>query len=958
MKLEKLEVTGFGKLHDLTIDFSPRITVITGDNEAGKSTTVRSIRAALYGIDAGGQGRATEKSDWARYAPWTAGPYGLALTYALSDGRRIRIARRLDQREQTVQVHELGGSDITGDLRVGRTVAPAQFHFGINEAVFCTTAWLGEDGLRLGSSDAASQRADELQDAIERLADTGKGVSAAQALAQLRTAVDRVGSQRRLTSPLGRATERLRHLDVELTAARRRMAAIAHDEERLRQLDIAAEAAHLKRNECERAWLVGRLAALATQQQQLLDARAEVARLHTTVRDTSSAATFPIEDEERVLALSAELHHATAISGEAQSRWNAKENDLVAIDRRRADIAAGLDALGHAPTIDNDAVKHARLLEQQLAEEVGALKSIEDESAMDSRYAALRQEVAATGLGGLPLGSADRVASLVETVQQRARLRSPLPLVGMLATGAGAAIGLAGVLTHRAFLGMGIFAGSLLVTALLVSLRYIRDDMSRRAKQELNNLLPTWDMRNDGLAKLAERLPTVRALHVELARHEQLATLHRSKVEASYSRLRALSLACEEFVRDIGLTPPSTTAADDINRSTTLIDNMRTQLQSVATAVEIGQRRQQLTVENERLSEQAAELVALRADTERKAEELAAAEGQLLRVLGAAGIRSMTSTSDGIAAFRLRCAARRQHDEAALRLVEMQRLIAAIGTDEATIRRRTKELSSELHSRGGNELDVASAAPLDAQALQELDRAASHAERAATSASAQASELRARLGGMLDSLPAVADLEDERAACSAAKERALHQLEALRLATSALEGATRLTHRELAPRLARSVGTQLSLITSGRYRAVNIDTEHFAVSLLGDERPEFVPLEVVSQGTKDQVSLLLRLALSEVLSESGEPLPLFLDEPLVTSDPQRTDAFLQFLLSLSERHQVIVTTAHASLAHDLARMNDDATTTVYLPPPSAHDKMLSGSAYTRDHDAISENAEL
>ena len=57
MILERLEITGFGCLHDITTELHPRVTVIAGRNEFGKSTLLRAVRGALYGIDAGGQGR-------------------------------------------------------------------------------------------------------------------------------------------------------------------------------------------------------------------------------------------------------------------------------------------------------------------------------------------------------------------------------------------------------------------------------------------------------------------------------------------------------------------------------------------------------------------------------------------------------------------------------------------------------------------------------------------------------------------------------------------------------------------------------------------------------------------------------------------------------------------------------------------------------------------------------------
>ena len=142
-----------------------------------------------------------------------------------------------------MQVLELGGSELTDELRSGRAVTPGRFHLGIDETVFCATAWLSDDGLRIDAPESARQRAGQLQEAIERLADTRRGVTAAQALVRIREAMDRVGSERRSASPLGVASARLRSLDRSLADARTRLAAVAVDQERLAVLDatLAAE---------------------------------------------------------------------------------------------------------------------------------------------------------------------------------------------------------------------------------------------------------------------------------------------------------------------------------------------------------------------------------------------------------------------------------------------------------------------------------------------------------------------------------------------------------------------------------------------------------------------------------------------------------------------------------------------------------------------------------------------
>jgi len=126
------------------------------------------------------------------------------------------------------------------------------------------------------------------------------------------------------------------------------------------------------------------------------------------------------------------------------------------------------------------------------------------------------------------------------------------------------------------------------------------------------------------------------------------------------------------------------------------------------------------------------------------------------------------------------------------------------------------------------------------------------------------------------------------------------------------------------------VAARLSLLTDARYVDVNVDTDHFAVALLGRERPDMVPLELTSHGTRDQVTLLLRLALCEVLGGAGEPAPLCLDEPLLTADARRRDVFLDFLHKLSETHQVVLATANPEVAATMRAVSADDCAVISL----------------------------
>jgi hypothetical protein len=63
--------------------------------------------------------------------------------------------------------------------------------------------------------------------------------------------------------------------------------------------------------------------------------------------------------------------------------------------------------------------------------------------------------------------------------------------------------------------------------------------------------------------------------------------------------------------------------------------------------------------------------------------------------------------------------------------------------------------------------------------------------------------------------------------------------------------------------------------------------------------------DALSFGAKEQVSILVRLALAEVLGEN-ESLPIILDDCLVNTDPERHDAMIRVLYRASRKQQIIL----------------------------------------------------
>ncbi len=79
-----------------------------------------------------------------------------------------------------------------------------------------------------------------------------------------------------------------------------------------------------------------------------------------------------------------------------------------------------------------------------------------------------------------------------------------------------------------------------------------------------------------------------------------------------------------------------------------------------------------------------------------------------------------------------------------------------------------------------------------------------------------------------------------------------------------------------------------------------------------------VSVEGLSEGTRDQLYLALRLASLERYAETNGPPPFILDDVFITFDEQRTKAALSVLADVCERVQVLYFTHHARVV-ELAR---------------------------------------
>ncbi|MDO4682004.1 MAG: AAA family ATPase [Lautropia sp.] len=116
------------------------------------------------------------------------------------------------------------------------------------------------------------------------------------------------------------------------------------------------------------------------------------------------------------------------------------------------------------------------------------------------------------------------------------------------------------------------------------------------------------------------------------------------------------------------------------------------------------------------------------------------------------------------------------------------------------------------------------------------------------------------------------------------------------------------------PMLARA-STLFHDLTLKRFSRLLVDTDdHDRPRLLGiRDNGQTVGVSGLSEGTRDQLYLALRLAALETQSGTGRRLPLIADDLFINFDDERTAAGLRVLGNVSENRQIIFLTHHAHL---------------------------------------------
>ena len=138
MRIDNLKINGFGKLKNKSIDLNRGINIIYGENESGKSTSLKFISSILYGASKNKNGK--DISDFEKFKPWDTDEYSGKIYYTLDNNSEYEVYREFKKKNPII--YNSLGEDISKTFTIDRAKGIDYFkeQTGIDEETFYATA--------------------------------------------------------------------------------------------------------------------------------------------------------------------------------------------------------------------------------------------------------------------------------------------------------------------------------------------------------------------------------------------------------------------------------------------------------------------------------------------------------------------------------------------------------------------------------------------------------------------------------------------------------------------------------------------------------------------------------------------------------------------------------------------------------------------------------------------------
>lgn len=853
MYIKKLDIRGFGKLSDLTLELSRGLNIIYGANESGKSSIQAFIKGMLFGLRGGRAGKDGTIPPLKKYKPWSGKDYNGSMEYGLDNGDIFRVGRNFNS--SSTKVFDYLFNDITGTFEVSKDkgVQFADKHLGVNEACFEKTVFIKQMESRV-SEDGSKELINKLSNFIGTGSEDISFIKAGDALREaLKTYV---GTDKTSTRPLDKVNTNLDRLRAErdlLLKKRNHMFKVEDDlktvidlkkefEDKRALLDRASEIISLK--EKIGKWVKNRKG-LDEAIKELETLEGELGKVSEKMEEFNAAreayATFSQFDNGDIDTLTAEYQRLLTLIDEGKRLKNQ-------VEKRKEE--------GKKAENRFDALRPFGKLENSIEDTVLILKKELDylTSEYEKNNIELLNERIKSAQGKVKRISYNIVASCIFTLV--------LLLTGIL----------------KFNIGLYVAPAALAVTGIMVFLR-------RNAAQKLK------DMVNEKKIVFISISSVTSEIEQKRKKLEQIFGSVGADGIESFLRLKAdydnkvLELA--EINSDIiRLEGELEVNLHSINSYRNVI------LEKLMRAGVIDSYTEQITEDNISSFKYGVRrylgLLPSISYTEQRLQDLRN-DTQILfgKASFISGIpyKDITELKQAAAdVYKTTSQLEAKLDEV-LSEYEMN-ICKYTSLPEGIINLRNEIVSSDLKSIGSLVTEYSM------KLGDELNEAGLKIKEYET------------LLKSFDDTEEIQKLDEEIEELLTIKNRLSDMEFSLKTALEVLTEASAEIQRDFAPVLNSNLSSIINRISGGRYRELRAD-DNLQLKTIAPETGEIVNAVILSGGTTDQMYLALRLAMGDIIAPSGEKLPLIMDEILAQYDDFRTRETLKFLCELAIERQII-----------------------------------------------------
>lgn len=884
LEITRLELVGFGKFRERTIDLTSGLNLIEGPNEAGKSTIQSFITGMFYGFFQPGTKRRSYTPHRDKYCPWDQGSYRGVLV-CKNEERSWRIERCFDKDNETVNVYDdQTGDDLTLDFPynpVTRQPQVGEKLLGLSKTAFNNTANIAQ--MTCASVSREADFSAEVNDkllSVMKTADASLSLSAV--IHELDSRIEQIGSPKKSKTPYGQACQLKKELEEELEESGKNQ----KDYQQLcTQIDRLAEQTAQLQKEKELLETQIRQSAAKELGGRYLKAQNLRTRIERIEKEYEKYAIYQsvdlqeIDQTQKRMAAKAQINRTMEKYRRASQEVEHRIQELNTLYRTLEVSEASEEVLEQFESVYEryltlgqmgQEIKEMMIRQRNIAFHRSRLNPMDE--------AKLREDIQTW-----------RQLQQQKQEKENASHKVPMPAIVLLVLGVLLALGggLCAILKEE-LLAVGIgcaTVGVLLVLSGGVFWMLRRKNTAAHALEKIESMqqdiLRAYQLSDEEQAKTAataldteqavlqleEMLGRIQVNNYKIEQFEQQEQQIGQEIAAKQSVADSLrEQICRYLTQLTGREiPPEELAADKVpfkslRESVNQARRLRTEMQRLT----LQQQQTQQEEENCRM----------------QIEQINRSIQQVVADCEAAGAKDAEDLE--------RCKqGKRRWDEISMELKMQKELLA-----QTLGRYSFEEIEENIkNQRAVGEGDISADRQQIHQQLQGVNEQLAELAR-------QTAELEGLRKGREESHRPIGQIQAQIADVEESCRNFQFELDALQLAKQKLLSLSGQLHRDFAPQLNARISKALERITGSRYTRAVID-QTLGIRLEDRQTHQLVEVSALSNGMADLVYLVMRLELLELLcSQGGErvQVPIILDDSFTQLDDERTARLLGYLL--------------------------------------------------------------